>query len=93
MFLDTAHQAAFSCDSVPALKRFLLVFGILLVLAGILGLVKRSFSYHQKKEIAKLGPIHATVEEEKPVEIPRAASILVALAGLVLVILAPRLKS
>ena len=34
-----------------------------------------------------------TVEEEKAVEIPRAASVTVALAGLVVVLLAPRLKS
>jgi hypothetical protein len=74
------------------MKRLLLVFGVLLVLAGILGLVKPSFSYHEKKEVAKIGPIQATVDEEKPVEIPRAASILVALTGLALVILAPRLK-
>jgi len=75
------------------MKRFLLVIGILLVLAGIFGLVKPTFSYHEKKEVAKLGPIQATVDEEKTVEIPRAACIVVALAGLLIVLLAPRLKS
>lgn len=75
------------------MKRALLVIGVLLVLAGILGLVQPTFTYHQKKEVAKLGPIQATVDEEKTVEIPRAASIVVALAGLAVVLLAPRLKT
>jgi hypothetical protein len=75
------------------MKRILLVIGVLMVLAGIFGLVKPTFSYHEKKEVAKLGPIQATVEEEKTVEIPRIASIAVALAGLLVVILAPRLKT
>ena len=75
------------------MKRFLLAIGIVLVLGGLLGLVKPTFTYHEKKEVAKLGPIQATVDEEKIVEIPKAASIIVALAGLLVVLLAPRLKS
>jgi hypothetical protein len=74
------------------MKRFLLAVGILLVLLGIVGLVHPDFTYHEKKEVAKLGPMQATVEEEKVLEIPKAASIIVALAGLALVILAPRSK-
>ena len=75
------------------MKRFLLAIGILLVLLGILGLVKPTFTYHQKQEVAKLGPIQATVDEEKTVEIPKAVSIVVALAGLAVILLVPRLKS
>jgi len=75
------------------MKRFLLAIGILLVLLGILGLVKPTFTYHQKQEVAKLGPIQATVDEEKTVEIPKAVSIVVTLTGLAVILLAPRLKS
>ena len=75
------------------MKRFLLVIGVLLVLAGIVGLVNPTFRYHQKKEVAKLGPIQATVDEENTVEIPKIASISLALVGLVIVLLAPRLKT
>jgi len=74
------------------MKRALLAVGILLVVLGLIGLAHPTFSYHEKKEVAKLGPMQATVEEEKTVEIPRFASIVVALAGLALVLLAPRLK-
>jgi len=74
------------------MKRFLSLIGVLLVVLGLIGLAHPTFSYHEKKEVAKLGPVQATVEEEKTVEIPRIASVAVALAGLALVLLAPRLK-
>jgi len=75
-----------------AMKRGLLVLGILLVLLGIVCLAHPAFTYHEKKEVAKLGPVQATVDEEKTVEVPRGASILVALAGLAMVLVAPRLR-
>lgn len=78
------------CDMVLAMKRFLLVAGIVLVLAGIVGLAHPDFTYHQKKEVAKLGPMQATVEEEKILEIPRTVSIIAGVAGLVLLLLASR---
>ena len=74
------------------MKRFLLLIGVLLVVLGLVGLANPTFTYHQKKEVAKLGPVQATVDEEKTVEIPRIASIAVALAGLAILLVAPRLK-
>jgi len=74
------------------MKRLLLLIGVLLVVLGLIGLAHPTFSYHEKKEVAKLGPVQATVDEEKTVEIPRVASIVVALAGLAITLLAPRLK-
>jgi len=75
------------------MKRFLLAVGVLLVVLGIVGLAHPTFTYHEKKEVAKLGPVQATVDEEKTAEIPRAASISVAVVGLLIVLFAPRLKS
>ena len=75
------------------MKRFLLALGVLLVVLGIVGLAHPTFTYHEKKEVAKLGPVQATVDEEKTAEIPRAASITTAVVGLLIVLLAPRLKS
>jgi hypothetical protein len=74
------------------MKRFLLLIGVLLVVLGLIGLANPTFTYHQKKEVAKLGPVQATVDEEKTLEIPRVASVVVALAGLAVLLLAPRLK-
>ena len=75
-----------------AMKRGLLTLGILLVLLGIVCLAHPVFTYREKKEVAKLGPVQATVDEEKTVLVPRGASILVALAGLAMVLVAPRLR-
>jgi hypothetical protein len=59
----------------------------------VIGLVHPSFNYHQQEEVAKIGPIKATVNEEKTAQIPAAASIAFLVAGVVLVLLGPRIKS
>ncbi|PYU57243.1 MAG: hypothetical protein DMG56_22660, partial [Acidobacteria bacterium] len=63
-----------------------------LVVLGVIGLVHPSFNYHQQEEVAKLGPIKATVDEEKTTQIPAALSITLLLAGIGLVVLGPRMK-
>ena len=73
-------------------KRLLLILGIILLLAGTVGLLYPSFNYHKREEVAKLGPIQATVDEERTVQVPVAASAAVMIAGLALVVLSPRMK-
>jgi len=48
------------------MKRLPLFLGIILVVLGVIGLAHPSFNYHQKEEVAKVGPFKATVDEEKP---------------------------
>jgi len=74
------------------MKRVALILGVVLLLFGVVGLVHPVFTYHKKEEVAKIGPIKATVDEEKEAEIPKAASVACLLLGLVLVIGAPRIK-
>lgn len=74
------------------MKRLLLVLGTICLLAGIVGLLHPSFNYHKREEVAKLGPIQATVDEEKTVQIPMAASAAMIIAGLALLIVGPRMK-
>jgi hypothetical protein len=73
-------------------KRVFIVLGIIFLLAGTVGLLHPSFNYHKQEEVAKLGPIQATVDEEKTLQIPAAASVAMIIAGLALVILGPRMK-
>lgn len=75
------------------MKRFAIVLGVLFLILGVIGLVHPSFNYHQQEEVAKIGPIKATVNEEKTAQIPAAASIALLVAGLALVLLGPRMKS
>jgi uncharacterized membrane protein HdeD (DUF308 family) len=74
------------------MKRFLIVFGVILLVFGVVGLAHPIFKYHQQEEVAKLGPIKATVDEEKTVQIPPAVSITLLVAGIGLVVFGPRLK-
>ena len=59
---------------------------------GVIGLVHPSFNYHKQEEVAKIGPIKATVDEEKTAQVPAAVSITLLTVGIVLVVLGPRTK-
>ena len=74
------------------MKRFVIILGILLLVGGVVGLVHPVFTYHSQKEVAKLGPLNATVEEEQTAEIPAALSIVLLVSGLAVVLLGPRIR-
>ena len=74
------------------MKRFVIALGAVLLVLGVVGLVHPNFNYQQQEEVAKLGPIKATVDEEKTAQIPPAVSITLLVAGLGLVLLGPRIK-
>jgi hypothetical protein len=74
------------------MKRTAIVLGVILLVLGVVGLVHPSFSYHQQEEVAKLGPIKATVDEERTAQIPAAVSIVLLTVGIVLVVIGPRMK-
>ncbi len=74
------------------MKRFTITLGFILLVLGVVGLVHPIFTYHQREEVAKIGPIQATVNEEKTVEIPATVSIVLLAAGIGLVLLGPRMK-
>jgi uncharacterized membrane protein HdeD (DUF308 family) len=74
------------------MKRFVIILGVILLILGVTGLVHPSFSYHKQEEVAKIGPLKATVNEEKVVEIPPAVSITMLVAGIGLILLGPRVK-
>jgi uncharacterized membrane protein HdeD (DUF308 family) len=74
------------------MKRFVIILGVILLVLGVIGLVHPSFTYHQQEEVAKLGPVKATVDEEKTVQIPPAVSIVLLVAGIGLILLGPRVK-
>ncbi len=44
--------------------------GILLILAGVLGLAYGSFSYTKDKEAVKLGPLELSVKQKETVNVP-----------------------
>jgi hypothetical protein len=74
------------------MKRVVIVLGVIFLVLGVIGLVHPSFNYHQKEELAQIGPINATVDEEKTLQIPPAVSITLLVAGIGLVVFGPRMK-
>lgn len=57
------------------------VFGIVLILAGVLGLAYGSFSYTKDTQEAKLGPIELSVKNKETVNIPVWAGVGAIVAG------------
>jgi len=59
--------------------------GVVLIVAGVLGLVYGSFSYTKETHEAKLGPLQFSVKEKETVNIPVWAGVgAIALGGLLL---------
>ena len=57
------------------------VFGIVLIVAGALGLAYGSFSYTKDTQEAKLGPIELSVKNKETVNIPIWAGVGAIVAG------------
>lgn len=66
------------------------IIGLLLIVAGALGLVYGGFSYTQDREEVKLGPLEFSVKERKQVDIPEWAGVAAIIAGGVLLVIRPR---
>ncbi len=74
------------------MKRLPIVLGVILLVLGVIGLVHPTFNYNQQEEVAKIGPIKATVDEQKTAQIPPAVSITLLTVGIVLVVIGSRTK-
>lgn len=66
------------------------IVGILLVVAGVLGVVFSTFSFTKETHEAKLGPIELSVKEKQTVNIPVWASVAAIVVGGVLLVVGGR---
>jgi uncharacterized membrane protein YdcZ (DUF606 family) len=57
------------------------IVAILLIVAGIAGLLVGQFTYTKKTHEAKLGPIDLAVKEKETVNVPRWAGVVAIIAG------------
>ena len=72
------------------MKKILVVAGLLFFVLGIVGLVHPDFTYHKTEEVAHVGPVHATVNEEKVATVPTFVSVVLLVAGLGLTVVGAR---
>lgn len=66
------------------------IVGLLLIIAGIAGLVLGRFSYTTTEKVLEVGPLVATAEEEHAINIPDVAAFAAIAAGVVLVFVGRR---
>ena len=62
------------------------IVAIVLILAGILGVVYGKFSYTKETHDAKLGPINLSVKEKETVNVPAWAGVAAIAAGAALLL-------
>jgi hypothetical protein len=62
------------------------ILALVLILAGVLGLVYREFSYTKERHDAKVGSLSFTMKEKETVNIPVWASVSSVVAGTALLI-------
>ena len=62
------------------------IVGILLIVAGVLGLIYGGFTYTKDTHTAKLGPLSISVQEKETVLIPVIASVGALAFGLFLLV-------
>jgi len=62
------------------------IIAIVLVIAGILGLVYGQFSYTKETQQAKLGPLELTVKDTETVNVPIWAGVAAIVVGGVLLL-------
>jgi hypothetical protein len=67
------------------------IMGVVLIVAGILGLAYGSFSFTKETHEAKLGPLELSVKEKETVNVPVWAGVAaIVVGGILLVIPAKR---
>jgi hypothetical protein len=68
------------------------IAGVMLIAAGILGLVYGGFSYTKETHQAKLGPIELSIREDRTVNVPVWAGVGAIAIGGALLLLGSRKK-
>lgn len=68
------------------------VIAIILIVAGVLGLVYQQFSFTRETHEAKIGPLELSVKEKETVNVPLWASLGAIGVGVVLLVAGGRKK-
>jgi hypothetical protein len=70
------------------------MLGAILVILGLVGILHPDFDYHRREEVAKIGPVSATIDKRQRVTIPLGSAIALLIAGTagLLIVLIPKPK-
>jgi len=62
------------------------LFGVVLIVLGLLALVYQGVNYTSRETVLDIGPLHATAERQKTLPLPPVLGIAALTGGLVLVV-------
>lgn len=68
------------------------IAGVVLIIAGLLGLAYGGFSFTRETHTAQIGPIALSVKEKETVNVPMWAGVAAVVAGGLMLLLGPRGK-
>jgi hypothetical protein len=74
------------------MKRFVMALGLMFAILGLVAFIHPNFDYHKREEVARIGPVTATVDKPETARVPAAAAGALLIAGAVLIVLGPRIK-
>ncbi len=69
-----------------------MILGLVLIIAGVIGLTYHSITYTTHEKVLKIGPIEATQEREKTIPLPPVLGGVVLTAGIVIIVMAATKK-
>jgi hypothetical protein len=74
------------------MKRFVMALGLMFAILGLVAFIHPNFDYHKREEVARIGPVTATVDKPETARVPAVAAGALLIAGAVLIVLGPRIK-
>jgi uncharacterized membrane protein len=80
--LTTIYEIVLGGDEMNAVK----IIGVVLIVAGVLGLAYGSFSFTKETHEAKIGPLELQVKDKETVKIPAWAGVGAIVIGAVLLL-------
>jgi uncharacterized membrane protein YidH (DUF202 family) len=86
---EIANYRRYSLDAFITV-RTMKIFGIILIVLGLLGFVFGSISWQQEEKVADVGPLEIETEETRTIPITPLASGAAVVAGIILVVAGTR---
>ncbi len=68
------------------------IFGIILIVGGILMLVFRNISFTKEEKVVDLGPVEINKQEKKTIDWPNYAGGIAVAAGVIVLVIASKKK-
>jgi hypothetical protein len=69
-----------------------MALGLMFAILGLVAFIHPNFNYHKREEVARIGPVTATVDKPETARVPPVAAGALLILAAVLIVLGPRIK-